>query len=178
MTKTLASLLGLFFSASMITALPLGPRTHYWPCGTGAVGHNERSSEELFTGTVVAFGGRRMRTSTFSLRITGHTSDEDVRKYLVVLAEEGQERLLDAIKDRDLGSFAIGGHIGRRINAVRETEVDGKRQIRIVFDRWLRMAELWAVTDQSTIRLVTCTPTSFDFQYCISRSKSRFWYWR
>lgn len=98
-----------------------------------------------YTGTVVSFGsGRSLRTTTntFTLNITGITSDADAKRYLAVLAEGGQYALQKELGDANLGTFSIGGRLGPRINAVRVSEVDGKKRVIVVFERWLRYAEL------------------------------------
>ncbi len=98
-----------------------------------------------FTGTVLSYGtGRNIRTTTntFTLNITGVSSDEDAGRSLGILQESGQDALLRELSKKDLGNFSVGGRLGRTINAVRISDVDGKRRIFIVFERWLRFAEL------------------------------------
>ena len=98
-----------------------------------------------FTGTVVSYGSgfnTRTTTSTFTLNITGTTSDDDAKRYLGILDDNGQDDLLKAIRSTDLGSFAIGGRLGRTVNGVRVSQVGNKQRIRIVFERWLGVAEL------------------------------------
>jgi hypothetical protein len=123
--------------------LPDGSRNVWRATPEAGGSQDERPRPEVFTGTVVAIGrGAGLASATFTLRITGRTSDEDAPRHLTILAEQGQDSLLKAIENQDLGSFAIGGRVGRRINVVREREIDGKRRIRVVFERWLRMAEV------------------------------------
>jgi hypothetical protein len=44
---------------------------------------------EVYTGTVRAIGrGAGLASATFTLRITGHTSEEDAQRYLTILAEQ------------------------------------------------------------------------------------------
>ena len=99
-------------------------------------------SEEVYTGTAVSFNGPRTQTATFTLRLSGQTSNEEARSFLTTLQEGGQDNLLKAIQKEDLGSFSIGSGLGRTLNVVRESTVDGKRRIFIVFERWLRFAEV------------------------------------
>lgn len=98
-----------------------------------------------YTGTVLSYGtGLNTRTVTqpFTLNINGYTSDEQAQRYLNVLQEKGQDALLDAINDQELGRFSIGANVGVPINVVRETTFDGKRRLFIVFQRWTQFAEL------------------------------------
>jgi hypothetical protein len=102
--------------------------------------------KEVYTGTVVAFGGVRTRggtsSATFTLKINGYTSDEDAQRFLTILAEEKQAGLLKALSNENLGTFAIGGQVGRQVKVARVAEVNGQRRIVAVFERWLLMAEV------------------------------------
>ena len=97
------------------------------------------------TGTALTYGtgfNTRAITRTFDLRLTGETSDADTANYITVLRENGQDALLDAINDNDLGNATFGGRIGPQINAVRINDVDGKRRIRVLFERWMNFDEM------------------------------------
>lgn len=100
---------------------------------------------ETITGTVLSYGtglNTRARTSPFTLTIKGHTSDDRAQSLLRLLQDEGQDALLKGIEDTDLGRFSINNNVGVTINAVHETNVDGKRRLYIVFERWMQFAEL------------------------------------
>ncbi len=100
-----------------------------------------QGSEE-YAGSAISINGPRVATAFFNLRINGKTSDEQARQYLAVLQQNGQDKTLDAIRKNDLGSFSLDNQIGRTLNVVRESNVDGKRRLFIVFERWERFAEL------------------------------------
>ncbi len=97
---------------------------------------------ETYTGTIISYNGPRLRTATFTLRISGRTTDEQAKQYLDILEKDGQQKTLEAITKNNLGSLSIGNSIGPTINVVRESVVDGKRRIFVVFDRWEQFAEL------------------------------------
>jgi hypothetical protein len=100
---------------------------------------------ERFTGTVVYYGsGTNTRTITtnFTLDITGYTSDEQSKNYLNILKNKGQEEVLDAIDNNELGRFSVGANVGIPVNVVRERDSDGNRRIFAVFRRWTQFAEL------------------------------------
>ena len=102
-------------------------------------------AREIYTGTVLYYGsGRNIGTTTrqFTLNITGQTSDQQARRFLDVLRDKGQNNLLKAIDDNDLGRFSVGANVGTRINVVRERVEGGQRRIFIVFERWTQFAEL------------------------------------
>ena len=101
--------------------------------------------KETYTGTAVIYGSgfnTRTITRTFTLNITGQTSDNQAAGFLEVLQRGGQDDLLRAMDKEDLGRFSLGGALGRRVNVVRESTVDGKRRIFVAFERWLGFGEL------------------------------------
>ncbi|HEX8371120.1 MAG TPA: hypothetical protein VF604_21430 [Pyrinomonadaceae bacterium] len=103
------------------------------------------SARETYTGTVLSYGtGLNTRTVTrsFTLSITGETSNEDAARFLGILQNRGQSTLLKEIDDEDLGYFSVGAQLGRRLNVVRESVEGGQRRIFIVFERWTQFAEL------------------------------------
>lgn len=105
----------------------------------------QSGEKETFTGTVLSYGSgfnTRIDTRTFSLIINNQTSDERAQGFLNTLQAGRQDDLLDAIKKDDLGRFSVGANVGVPINVVRESVVDGKRRIFIVFERWTQFAEL------------------------------------
>lgn len=111
----------------------------------GAVAEPALAQTETYTGTVVSYGsGRNTRTSvnTFTLNITGTTSDAEVDRAVAILQEGGQDDLQKAITKNDLGRFSIGSRLGRTLNGVRIDEVDGKKRIRAVFERWINFGEV------------------------------------
>lgn len=100
---------------------------------------------ERYTGTIVSFGSglnTRSVTRTFDLTITGQTSDDKATSFLEILQSSGQDLLLKEISKENLGRFSFSGNLARDINVVRESVVDGKRRIFIVFERWLQFAEI------------------------------------
>ncbi len=102
-------------------------------------------SEATFTGTVMSFGsGRNTRTTTapFTMRVTGVTSGVQLARYLSVLQDGGQDALLRAVRNENLGFFASGGRVGDRLTIVGASDFEGKRMIRAVFERRLNIAEL------------------------------------
>lgn len=110
-----------------------------------AVVINGQNGRERFSGTVISYGSgfdTRTRTGLFDLTIRAETPDAQAQQFLNTLQEGGQDDLLKAIRDEDRGGFSIGANLARTINVVREREIDGKRVIHIVFERWLQFAEL------------------------------------
>ncbi|MEO6589002.1 MAG: hypothetical protein ABIP06_06715 [Pyrinomonadaceae bacterium] len=95
-------------------------------------------SRERFSGTVLSYGsGAITRTvmTNFTLNITGYTSDEDARNYLGILKDNGQDKVLDAVDGKELGRFSGGANVGVPVNVIRESDIDGKRRIFVVFRR-------------------------------------------
>src|SRR5215467_10423647 len=65
-------------------------------------------TKEVYTGTMVNMNGRTA-TVGFTLTLTGRTSDDEARRELGILAQGGQDDLLKAIDDYDLGFIAATG---------------------------------------------------------------------
>lgn len=98
-----------------------------------------------FTGTAIIYGsGMNTRTTsrTFTLTVNGQTSPADRSRYLETLANGGQDALKDALRNNDLGRFALGGSVGNRLGAVAVDQVEGKTRVRAVFERWIGFGEL------------------------------------
>ena len=107
----------------------------------GQTADAQTKTAEEYNGSAISFNGPRTRTAFFNLKINSLTSDDSAKQYLGILDQSGQQSALDAIRDNDLGTLQFGSEIGRRINVVRESTVEGKRRIFIVFERWTQFAE-------------------------------------
>ena len=102
------------------------------------------AQQEDYTGTLLSYGSgfnTRTVTTNFSLHLTGLTSDQQAQSYINVLKEGSQNEVLNAIEKQDLGRFSINSRVGVPINVVRESLVDGKQRILVVFQRWTYFAE-------------------------------------
>jgi hypothetical protein len=105
----------------------------------------QHTAQEVYTGTIVWIGGTwtgQMRTATFTLTIDGYTSDKEYDALLSALKEGDQAGLLKAMSKNNEGNFAVTGYVGRVLGIVRVREEEGKRRLFIIFQRWLRMAEV------------------------------------
>ena len=49
---------------------------------------------------------------------------------------------MEKTQKEDVGTFSVGSQLARTINVARESQVDGKTRIFIVFERWLQFAEV------------------------------------
>ena len=113
--------------------------------GLAVISGLAQNGRQTYTGTVVSYGSgfnTRTSTNTFTLIVNGETPGNEVNRLVGILQEGGQDRLQDAITRSDLGNFAIGGRVGRTLNAVVVDEVEGRRRIRALFERWLRFGEI------------------------------------
>jgi hypothetical protein len=99
-------------------------------------GSQEGGTKEVYTGTLISMQGRTASVG-FNLTLTGRTSDEEALKDLNILASEGQDGLLKAIRKNDLGYIAATGQTRRNLLVVREAQIQGKRRIIAAFERWI-----------------------------------------
>jgi len=95
----------------------------------------EASTKEVYTGTIVNMSGRSASIG-FNLTIEGWTSNEEAQNYLQILASQGQDDLLKAIRKNNLGFIAATGQTRRDLLVVRQGQIDGKRRIIAAFERW------------------------------------------
>jgi hypothetical protein len=103
--------------------------------------HSQEAYEE-YSGKLVGTKGSKFKTETFSLKITGTTSDSESKRNRGILRDKGQEKLLDAIKSSKLGTFSVGNQPAIDINVVRIAIINGKRRILVVFERLISAAEI------------------------------------
>ena len=94
------------------------------------------------TGGLISFDGPGVRTTSFTLQIKSLTSDKQANLNRAILQEGGQDKLFKAIQKEDVGTFSVGSQLARTINVARESQVDGKTRIVVVFERWLQFAEV------------------------------------
>lgn len=110
-----------------------------------AIPASGQTGRQTYTGTILSYGSgldTRTRTSFFTITVNATTPDDRAGQFLKLLQDGGQDKLLDGIKNENLGSFSVDGHLARTINVVRESNVDGKLRLYEVFERWTQFAEL------------------------------------
>jgi hypothetical protein len=102
-------------------------------------------ARETYTGTILSYGSgfnTRTQSAPFTLNINGTTPDNEAQGLLEILQSSGQNSVLREIEKQDLGRFGLSTRVGVPINVVRESVVEGRRRIFIVFQRWTQFAEL------------------------------------
>lgn len=103
-----------------------------------------QNRKEVYSGTILSYGtgfNTRTQTAPFTLNINNLTPDNEAQNLLEILQTNGQNSVLREIEKQDLGRFGLSTRVGVPINVVRESVVDGKRRIFIVFQRWTQFAE-------------------------------------
>ena len=121
---------------SLIGALAIGLTLIF------ASGAEAQNRMEEYTGNIISFNGPQVQTSTFTLKFDRLTTDEQAKLNLAILRKDGQDKLLSNIRKEDVGTFSIGNQLARTVNVVRESQVDGKTRVFVVFERWMQFAEL------------------------------------
>jgi hypothetical protein len=101
-----------------------------------AAAQEDNNVKEVYTGTIVNMSGRTVSTG-FTLTLEGRTSDTEAQRYLSILASEGQDGLMKAIRKNCLGFIAATGQTRRDLLVVREGMINGQRMIRVAFERWI-----------------------------------------
>lgn len=98
-----------------------------------------------FSGTVMMYGsGMNTRTVTrnFTLRLNGETPVAEASQLINTLQERGQDGLLDALDDREVGTFSLGNQVGVDVNAAFVSNDGDRLRVRAVFKRWIGFGEL------------------------------------
>ena len=112
------------------------------PSLASAQGKSEGSpAKEVYTGTILSMSGRSTSIG-FTLTLEGRTSEEEAQRYRSILANEGQDDLLKAIRKNNLGFIAATGQTRRDLLVVREAQIEGARRIIAAFERWQGFAEV------------------------------------
>ena len=123
----------LVFAALLLVLAVAGPAR---PQGEGRT---------TFTGTALIYGsGMNTRTVTrnFTLHVERLTTQNEADRLLRVLNDQGQDGLLRAMSNNDLGRFSLGGRLGEPLRAVIVDDHDGKKRLRAIFQRWIGFGEL------------------------------------
>ena len=103
-----------------------------------------QTAPEIITGRIIdAAGSIPGKTSAhFTIRIDKYTPGEEVKDYALLLAEKGQDALLNAIGNLDNGYIRVGTSLGYPLSITRSLDAEGGRIVRVVTDRPLQMFEV------------------------------------
>ncbi|CAN5174750.1 hypothetical protein BH20ACI2_BH20ACI2_10890 [soil metagenome] len=107
--------------------------------------YSQAEGRSTFTGTAVIYGsGMNTRTVTrsFTLHVERLTTQSEANQLLSVLDDQGQDGLLRAMSNNDLGRFSLGGRLGDSLRAVIVDDHNGKKRLRAIFQRWIGFGEL------------------------------------
>ncbi len=107
--------------------------------------YSQAEGRTTFTGTAVIYGSgmnTRTVTRTFTLHVDRLTTQGEAAQLLSVLDDQGQDGLLRAMSNNDLGRFSLGGRLGEPIGAVVVDDHNGKKRLRAIFQRWIGFGEL------------------------------------
>ena len=102
-------------------------------------------SRTRFTGTVLTYGtgySTRAFTRNFTFDIDRFTSDAEAQRLRGVLQSGGQDDLLSDVRREKAGRFMLGNRLGKDVNVILVDEVEGRKRILAIFERWLEVAEI------------------------------------
>ncbi len=122
----------LIFAAFLLIMAIAGPAYPQW------------EGRATFTGTALIYGSglnTRTVTSNFAMHLERITTPDDANRLLSVLEDQGQDGLLRAMSNNDLGRFSLGGRVGEPLRAVVVDDHNGMKRIRAVFQRWIGFGE-------------------------------------
>jgi len=104
---------------------------------------------ERFRGWIASVGGPRVPTDRTWVRLHAdtYTDDETVVRLANVLADKGQDALVEAMKELEpAGWIAIGSNTRLDVRVIRSLGTGDARVIRFITDRPIQFAEMWNAT--------------------------------
>jgi hypothetical protein len=106
--------------------------------------HGEEGVKPDFYSAVWAMVGGSGGGSTVSINIhiNRYNTNEDIKKFADLLAQDGPDRLRRALEDEDVGQLSSTGSVGTPIAIARKLVKGNKTIIRVVTARNLSFAEL------------------------------------
>jgi hypothetical protein len=103
---------------------------------------DEKELKETYYANAIALG--KGLSSNLQVTITRWTTDEERNALLQTLAEKGQEKMIDVMRDqKETGFLRLPNTMGYRLYYAYQTVKDGKRRIVLSTDRPVSMAEAW-----------------------------------
>jgi hypothetical protein len=107
-------------------------------------GQEEKPKPESYTGVAMGTGGSvGGRSMSFDFRVTKWTTDEEVKEYMELLKESGQDALRRKLEKEDRGQLSPVGRVGNTIAAARKRQVGAETIITIVTARIMPFVELY-----------------------------------
>ncbi len=109
-----------------------------------AYGQGEKPKPESYTGVAMGTGGSvGGKSMMFDFRVTQWTTDEEVKQYMELLKESGQDALRRKLEKEDRGQLSPVGRVGNTIAAARKRQVGSETIITIVTARIMPFIELY-----------------------------------
>ena len=109
-----------------------------------AYGQEEKPKPESYTGVAMGTGGSVGGSSMpFDFRVTKWTTDEEVKQYMELLKESGQDALRRKLEKEDRGQLSPVGRVGNTIAVARKRQAGTETIITIVTARIMPFIELY-----------------------------------
>lgn len=103
---------------------------------------DEQKFKETYYANAIALG--KGLSSNLQVTITRWTTDEERNALLQTLAEKGQEKMIDLMRDqKETGFLRLPNTMGYRLYYAYQTKKDNKRRIVLSTDRPVSMPEAW-----------------------------------
>jgi len=107
-------------------------------------GQEEKPKPESYTAVAMGTGGSMGgKSMPFDFRITKWTTDEEVKQYMELLKESGQDALRRTLEKEDRGQLSPVGRVGNTIAVARKRQVGSETIITIVTARIMPFVELY-----------------------------------
>lgn len=101
-------------------------------CIGAAVAKDDEVDQHYSAVAVATTGITGGRSTTLDIRIKGQTSDQEVARLVSLLEEKGQDALVDALSNKNLGTIGTTGTVGVDLVVVRIHPTETGKTIRLI----------------------------------------------
>jgi hypothetical protein len=110
-------------------------------CNTSGFADDQKFKETYYANAIALGKGL---SSQLQITITRWTTDEERNDLLKTLAEKGQDKMIDLMRDQEeTGFLRLPNTMGYRLYYAYQTKKDNKRRIVLSTDRPVSMPEAW-----------------------------------
>ena len=103
----------------------------------------DKPKPDQFSAVWAAVGGAAGGASvSLNIRITKYNTDQDIQKFVDILAKDGPDRLRKALEGEDAGQLSPVGRVGTTIAIARKLKQGNKTIVRVLTARNLSFVEL------------------------------------
>ncbi len=101
-------------------------------CTAAALAQDDQVEQHYSAVAVATTGISGGRSTTLDILIKGQTSDQEVARLVDLLQQKGQDALVDALSDKNLGTIGAAGTVGVHLVVVRIHPTETGKTVRLI----------------------------------------------